>query len=85
MSEITIEQEILAAVQKLDRDMQQHILEIVRGLVQPKSVVQGEPGWLFIERTRDIHIEPEDLQLMEQAIEEDRARYKSFPEVDFDE
>jgi hypothetical protein len=85
MSEMTLEQEIMVEVQKLDVDMQRHILEIVRGLTQLKNVLQGEPGWLFLERTSHIHIEPGDLKLMEEAIEEWCERIDDFPEVDFDD
>ena len=85
MSEATLDQEIMSEVQKLDTEMQLHILEIVRGLARQKGLPQGEPGWLFVERTRHIHIEPDDLQLMENAIMEDRARVYGFPKVNLDE
>lgn len=84
MSEMTLEQEILTEVKKLNTDMQRHLLEIVRGLTNTSSQSIGEPGWLFLERTRHIHIPTEDLAEMAQIIEEECERIDDFPEVNFD-
>jgi len=70
MTDMTLEQEILEVVRRLNTQQQREALEYLRDLEQPK----GEPGWLFIERTRDIHIEPDDLKAMADAIEEDCER-----------
>ncbi|MCA0456880.1 MAG: hypothetical protein LCI00_23115 [Chloroflexi bacterium] len=79
----TLEQEILSEVRKLDIAMQTHLLEIVKGLTNTSRII-GEPGWKVIEAARQVNISPEDLQLMEAAIEEWCERVDDFPEVDFD-
>ncbi len=66
MSDITLEQEILDIIRKLNVEQQRAVLAEARRLADPK----GEPGWLFLERTQNIHIAADDLKLMEQAIEE---------------
>lgn len=66
MADISFEDEIIERVRKLDAENQRKVLEYVRSLPTPK----GTPGKVFLERTRDIHIDPDDLKLMEQAIEE---------------
>lgn len=81
MEKISYEREILDALHKLNVDQQRRVLEFAQGLTRPK----GEPGWLFLERTRDIHIEPDDLKAMEQAIEEACEQIHDFPEVNLDE
>lgn len=61
-----VEQRIFDEVRKLDSGQQQQVLAYIRSLERPR----GEPGWQFLERTRDIHINPADLETMRQAIEE---------------
>ncbi|MBZ0281628.1 MAG: hypothetical protein K8L97_12885 [Anaerolineae bacterium] len=81
MSDITLEQEIMDVVRKLNIEEQRTVLEQARRLAEPK----GEPGWLFLERTQNIHIAADDLKLMEQAIEEAFEKIDDLPEVKFDE
>lgn len=82
MRDVTLEQEILEAVQKLDTDMQRHILEIVRGLTRPK----GTPGYLAVQYAREIGFSHEDLDEMEKAINTAKEEaVDDFPEVHFDE
>ena len=85
MSEMTLEQEILTEVKKLNSDMQRHLLEIVRGLANPSSQSIGEPGWLFVEQTRHIHIPPEDLAEMARVIEELKNEIAPERNIDLDE
>ncbi len=63
---MTLTQQIIERVNRLDADQQQKVLEFVRELERPR----GEPGRLLIERTRHIQIAPEDLEEMARAIEE---------------
>jgi hypothetical protein len=65
-----VEQEILAEVRKLDTGRQQQVLDYIRSLERP----HGEPGWRFLERTRDVHIDSSDLEAMRQAIVENCER-----------
>lgn len=67
MADITLEQAILEQLRKLNADQQNRVLEFARNLSQPR----GEPGKLFLERIRDIHIDPADLEIMRQVAEED--------------
>ncbi len=70
MAEISYKQEILEQLDRLNADQQRQVLEFARGLQRPV----GEPGWMFIERTRDIWIDPADLEVMKQVIEEECER-----------
>jgi hypothetical protein len=70
MAATTIEQEIIEAIQKLDSENQRRVLEYARSLRRPKGISGKE----FLERTKDIHISPEDLDLMQKAIEEEFER-----------
>jgi hypothetical protein len=55
------------------------VLEFAQGLTRPK----GESGELFLQRTVSIHIDADDLRLMEQAIEAEFERVDDLPEVNF--
>jgi hypothetical protein len=73
-----IERELLEVVQGLTDDQKQTVLQYARTIKQPV----GEPGWLFVERTRHIHIPAEDLEAMQKAIDEAFGQIEDFPEVD---
>jgi hypothetical protein len=78
---ITFEQELLEAARQLDKEGQRRILAYARALrTRPK----GLSGQEFLERTKDIHIDPDDLRRMEQAIEEAFEQVSNLPEVRFD-
>ncbi|MBE2184932.1 MAG: hypothetical protein IAE89_15995 [Anaerolineae bacterium] len=47
--------------------------------------LQGTPGKVFVQQTRDIHIEPDDINRMTDAINEAFKQVEDFPEVIFDE
>jgi hypothetical protein len=79
MDEQTLEQAIIALVHRLDAAKQRQVLEYAQGLTRPK----GEPGELFLQRTVSIHIDADDLRLMEQAIEAEFERVDDLPEVIF--
>ena len=81
MSDISLEQEIIEAVHRMTDEQQRELLQHAHRLVRPKGISGKE----FLERTRDIHIDPEDLKLMEEAIEEWCERTTDSPEVRFDE
>jgi hypothetical protein len=81
MAAISYEQEILEQIRDMNEAQQKEVLAFARGLKRPT----GESGKQFIERTKDIHIDPEDLALMKAAIEEWCERADDFPEVNFDE
>lgn len=81
MSNITLEQEIMDVVRKLNIEQQQAVLEQVRRLVEPK----GEPGWQIVQDARGIGFTSEDLAEMEKAVEQWCEQIDDFPEVDFDE
>ena len=80
MSDMTLEQEIIEAVHKLTNEQKRELLEHAHRLTQPKGISGKE----FMERTKDIHIAPQDLKAMQQAIEEWCERIDDFPEVNFD-
>jgi hypothetical protein len=65
----------------MNAEQQRQVLEFTRSLKRP----QGVSGKEFLERTKDIHIDPVDLKLMQEAIEEAFERPSNFPEVDFGE
>lgn len=65
-----IEQEIIERIRKLNPAQQQKVLAFVHELEKPK----GELGRDFIERTKDIVISPEDLEIMRRVAEEDEER-----------
>jgi hypothetical protein len=67
MSDKTLEQEIMEAVQRLDTTRKRQVLDYARDLTARPKGISGKE---FLERTRDIHIDPADLKLMEEAIEE---------------
>jgi hypothetical protein len=68
MTALSLEQQILEQFRNLDSDQQQQVLDFIHHL---KRHPPGEPGWLFLERTRDIYIPDEDLEAIKRAIEED--------------
>jgi hypothetical protein len=65
-----MEQELLEQFKKLSAEQKKQVLNFVHRLVQP----EGETVRDFWERTRDIHISPEDLAIMKQVAEEDEER-----------
>jgi hypothetical protein len=81
MSDMTLEQEILDVVRRLDSDRQREALAYPRDLEQLK----GEPGWQIIEHAREIAFPVEDLREMAEAIEDWCERIDDAPEVNFDE
>ncbi|MBE2270038.1 MAG: hypothetical protein IAE80_17505 [Anaerolinea sp.] len=72
---------IMDVVKQLDAEKQKRVLEFVTEIERSK----GEPGWLFLERTAHVHIDPEDLRLMQQAIEEDCEQIDDDPGIEFPE
>ncbi|MAS36478.1 MAG: hypothetical protein CL610_20915 [Anaerolineaceae bacterium] len=81
-STMTLEQELLEQVRKLDRDQQRRVMAYARALhTRPK----GLSGSVFLERTKDIHIDVGDLERMEQAIEETFEGVSDVPEVRFND
>jgi hypothetical protein len=81
MAAISYEQEILEQIRQMNEEQQKEVLAFARSLKRP----EGETGKQFIERTKGIHIDPEDLALMQEAIEEWCERTYDFPQVNFDE
>jgi hypothetical protein len=75
MAATTIKQQIIEQLDALTEEQQKRVLAFTASLVRPR----GEPGSLLLERTRDIHIAPDDLEKMKQVIEEDCER------IDWDE
>jgi hypothetical protein len=74
------ERELVEKLHRLSAADQELVVSLVERLGRPK----GEPGHLFIERTRDIHFNQDDVQEMEQAIEEAVEQPAEFQEVSFD-
>jgi hypothetical protein len=79
---MTTKEQIIQQLDTLNENQQREILDTI---TRVKNRPRGEPGWLFLERTKDIHIDPEDLRLMEQAIEEEFENIEEEPDVNFDE
>lgn len=78
---MNLEQEILAEAKKLNPDQQRLILAYARALAtRPK----GMSGKAFLEATQNIHIDPDDLKRMEEAIEAEFEQVRDLPEVDLD-
>lgn len=67
MSDMTLEQEIMSEIHKLDAEYKRRVLEYARSLITPRGISGKE----FIARTRNIAISPADLETMRLAIEED--------------
>lgn len=74
--------QILEQIDDLNEDQQREILDAV---LRVKNRPKGEPGRLFLERTKDIRFDPEELMLMEQAIEEACENIDPEPDVNFDQ
>ena len=64
MTVISYEQAILEQVRQLNEEQQRQVLAFTRTLNRPKGVSGKE----FLEGTKNIHIEPDDLVLMQAAI-----------------
>ncbi|MCC6803037.1 MAG: hypothetical protein IT319_09145 [Anaerolineae bacterium] len=64
------EQEILDQIRALDAEGRRQVLEFARSLSHPKGISGKE----FLERTRNSRANLADLELMEQAIEEEFER-----------
>ncbi|MEO8395998.1 MAG: hypothetical protein ABI700_23585 [Chloroflexota bacterium] len=79
---MTTKERIIEVISNLDENRLREILETALAV---KNRPQGEPGWLFLERTKNIHIDPEDLKLMAQAIEEEFETIGDEHDVNFDE
>lgn len=58
--------ELLQAIEKMSEDEQRNLL----ARLHPSEKIVGEPGWLFVERTRHIHLPDEDATEMLSVIEE---------------
>lgn len=76
----TYEQQIIEQIRDMSDEQQRQVLEFTRTLKRPKGISGKE----FLERTKDIHIDSEDLKRMQEAIEEAFERPSDFPEVNFD-
>lgn len=81
MAATTYEQQILEQIREMNEEQQREVLAFARSMKRPKGISGKE----FIERTKDIRIDPEDLKLMQDAIEEWCERVSDFPEVNFNE
>jgi hypothetical protein len=80
MTEITLEQEIMDAVQHMNLEQQRMVLDYAHSITRPR----GTPGKLAVQYAEEIGFSSEDLREMEQAIEEWCERVDDFPEVDLD-
>jgi hypothetical protein len=58
--------ELLSMLEKMSETQQRELLAQLR----PSEKPIGEPGWLFVERTRHIHLPTEDAEDMLRVIEE---------------
>lgn len=76
MSISSLEEKIVTEIQRLDENNQRRVLAYIHSL-SPRPV--GISGKVFLERTRDIYIAEEDLEMMEAIIEAE------FEQVDGDE
>lgn len=81
MSEMTLEQEIMAEVQKLDMEKRRKALDYVRSLARPRGI----SGKLAVQYAREIGFPKEDLEEMQQAINKLGEQIDDFPQVRFDE
>ena len=75
MASVSLKEQIMSQLDRLTAEQQKLVLSYTKALTRPRGISGKE----FIERTRDIHIDPEDLRQMEQAIEEE------FERIDLDE
>jgi predicted Zn-dependent peptidase len=70
MDTLTVKEQIVNQLDQLTPEQLREVLDFAETLVRP----HGEPGELLLERTRDIRIDPEDLEKMRQVIEEECER-----------
>ncbi len=82
MDNVSFKDRIVERLDQLSGEQQREVWEYIETL---QDRPRGEPGYLFLERTKHLHIDPEDLKLMEQAIEEDCERIDDEPDVNFPE
>lgn len=75
---MTTKEEIIERLDELNEDQQREILDaIFRVQNRPK----GEPGWLFLERTKNIRFDDDMIK----AIEAEFENIDDDPDVNFDE
>ena len=70
MASLSLKEQIISQLDQLTAEQQELVLGYTKALARPRGVAGKE----FIARTRDIHIDPDDLRQMEQAIEEEFER-----------
>ncbi|HVU10961.1 MAG TPA: hypothetical protein VHD90_06770 [Phototrophicaceae bacterium] len=78
---MTTKEQIINHIDDLNENQ---LREVLNAVLRVKNQPKGEPGWLFLEQTKDIRISPEDIKLMEQAIKEEFENIDEEPDVDFD-
>jgi hypothetical protein len=76
----TVKDAIIEYVDKLDLEGLQQVLTYARALSKRPKGLTGEE---FLERTKHIHIDADDLKQMEEAIEEAFEQVGDLPEVKF--
>jgi len=64
---LSVEQQIVDEVRKLNKEQQRRVLDFMHALIRPPTISGRE----FLERTRNIRIDPSDLEIMSQAADED--------------
>jgi uncharacterized protein with ParB-like and HNH nuclease domain len=77
---MTIKEAIIEVVDNLDAEQQRLVLTYVQALSKRPKGLTGEE---FLERTKHIHIDEDDLKQMEEAIEEAFEQVGDLPEIKF--
>lgn len=75
---MTTKEEIIERLDELNEDQQREILRTIETL---KSRPKGEPGWLFLERTKNIRFDDDMIKAIEEAFD----NIDDDPDVNFDE
>ncbi|MCB9451002.1 MAG: hypothetical protein H6672_06155 [Anaerolineaceae bacterium] len=83
MAELSVEQQLVAAIHRLTPEQQSEMLTLVN--YKLNETPPGEPGPVFLERTSHIAIAPADLAEMAAAIEEGCEGVDPETDVNFDE
>jgi hypothetical protein len=70
MAELSLKEQIVSRLDRLSVEQQKAVLDFTQTLTRP----EGVSGKVLLDRLKEIQIDPQDLEEMKQAIEEEFER-----------